>query len=148
MDDFDRLLEQGKKVGLEGDSLIKYINDQQARIDRTLEREEKKKQLEHEDKQKQLETERALQEKKLETERALQEMKIRLDHEANLLKIGHDAKVELEKIEAEKLKDTKQNSKHSSEVFSKLPKIPVFSPKTGDSFDSFLYRFEIHVKKL
>ena len=104
----------------------------------------KKKQLENEEKK--METERALQEKKLETERALQEMKIRLDHEANLLKIGHDAKVELEKIEAEKLKDTKQNSKHSSEVFSKLPKIPVFSPKTGDSFDSFLYRFEIHVK--
>ena len=57
MDDFDRLLEQGKKLGLESDNLIKYINDQQARIDRALEREEKKKQLENEEKKMEAERE-------------------------------------------------------------------------------------------
>ena len=148
---FDRFLAQGEKLGLANDSLIEYINQQQARLDRAKDREERQKEAELQAKQKEAELQAKQKEAELQAkqkEAELQEIKIKLEHEATILRINHEAKIELGKIETEKLKYDKVEHKPSHDVLSKLPKIPPFSPKSGDSFDSFLYQFEIQVKKL
>ncbi|GFO14297.1 sco-spondin-like [Plakobranchus ocellatus] len=38
------------------------------------------------------------------------------------------------------------NRDPNSDVFTNLPRIPTFSPKTGDTFDSYIVRLEMHFK--
>ena len=160
MDDdpvFNTFLKRGQSLGLEGDKLMKYIQDcferDQRAKDRDADREAeiKAKELEAEIKAKELEAERTkeIRLKELEAERAARELEGRAK-EIDLEQRRADHMFELERLKIQSSQtETKSHGDHSSHFGSRpqLPKLPSFKEKYDD-IDSYLFRFENHAKSL
>ena len=140
MGDFEKFVEQGKQLGLTGESLMKYV---ERREEQNAEREERSKKREHEERierekrenereQRENEREQRAHEERMKAQEAGEKEKQR-QHEMAIAQMRSEAKRDVG--------DHQGTSNNSQRGY--IPKLPPFQ-EDKDEIDSFLYRFEAH----
>ena len=143
------IIKLGQQLGFTGVDLQKFVTQEKAEQSEKerckLEREERH--LERQAKKE--EQERQIQAKKEEQER--QDKKEELDRQERENEKERQVRLELARIATEGERqngNTNTRRPRDMGLGSRLPKLPVFSPHNGDSFDSFVHRFEMSSRAL
>ena len=141
---FKTYLARGKSFGLEGDKLLKYVDDCYEREARNLARETEKVRLETEAEKVRLETEA----EKVRIEAESEKVRVGVDLEKEKLRL--EAEVRMRQLELETRQPVASRGNGDSDRMGPkpvFPKLPMFRDK-HDDIDSYLFRFESHAKAL